>query len=131
MIQFLLNILPTIAGILLGVCYIPQIMKTYKTKDVSSMSLSFWIILNCALLCLVVNAEVVFLTKGVWGLIATEVFNEGLALVMLIMVLKYRKKKAVVFEAPKQEFKGLPQIGFVSSGNTSGNTTDSTSGNAQ
>jgi uncharacterized protein with PQ loop repeat len=129
MIQFLLNILPTIAGILLGVTYIPQIMKTYKTKDVSSMSLSFWIILNCALLCLVVNAEVVFLTKGVWGLIATEVFNEGLALVMLIMVLKYRKKKVV--EQPKEAFKGLAPIGFVSSGNVSGNTVDNTSGNAQ
>jgi uncharacterized protein with PQ loop repeat len=129
MIQFLLNILPTIAGILLGVCYIPQIMKTYKTKDVSSMSLSFWIILNCALLCLVVNAEVVFLTKGVWGLIATEVFNEGLALVMLIMVLKYRKKKVV--EQSKEAFKGLAPIGFVSSGNVSDNTVDNTSGNAQ
>lgn len=92
MINFLLNLLPTIAGILLGICYIPQIAKTYRTKDVESMSTAFWIILNFALTFLVINAVVVFMTSGVWGYMVTEVFNEGLALVTLIMVLKYRKK---------------------------------------
>lgn len=89
--HFLLNLLPTIAGVLLGICYIPQIIKTYKTKDVSSMSLSFWIILNFALSFLVVNSVVVFKTSGVWGYMVTEIFNEGLAFVMLAMVIKYRK----------------------------------------
>jgi uncharacterized protein with PQ loop repeat len=93
--SFLLNLLPTIAGIFLGICYIPQIIKTYKTKDVSSMSLAFWVILNIALTFLVINAVAVFITSGfaVWGYMVTEIFNEGLALVMLIMVAKYRKKK--------------------------------------
>lgn len=90
MLNFLLNLLPNVAGILLGVCYIPQIVKTYKTKNVSSMSLSFWAILNVALTLLVANAVVVFLTKGVWGLVIMESFNELLALVMLILVTKYR-----------------------------------------
>lgn len=91
MINFLLNLLPTIAGILLGICYIPQIVKTYKTKDVESMSTAFWIILNFALSFLVVNAFVVYATSGVWGYLVTETFNEGLAFVTLLMVLKYRK----------------------------------------
>lgn len=91
MTPFLLNILPTIAGIFLGICYIPQIIKTLRTKDVKSLSLPFWIILNIALVFLVINAIVVFRTTGVWGYLVTETFNEGLALVMLILVLKYRK----------------------------------------
>lgn len=92
MLHFLLNILPTIAGVFLGICYIPQIVKTYKSKNVENISFPFWIILNIALSFLVVNAVVVFLTSGVWGYMVTETFNEGLALVMLMLVIKYRKK---------------------------------------
>lgn len=90
--NFLLNLLPSIAGVLLGICYIPQIIKTYKTKNVESMSVAFWIILNIALTFLAINSVVVFKTSGVWGYMLTETFNEGLALVTLIMVLRYRKK---------------------------------------
>jgi uncharacterized protein with PQ loop repeat len=93
MINFLLNLLPTIAGILLGICYIPQIRMTYRTKNVEGMSVAFWIILNFALSFLVVNAIVVFITSGVWGYMVTELFNEGLAFITLMMVLKYRKRK--------------------------------------
>jgi uncharacterized protein with PQ loop repeat len=133
MTNFLLNLLPTIAGILLGICYIPQLFKTYKTKDVRSMSTAFWIILNVALTFLAINAYVVFATSGVWGYAVTETFNEGLALVQLIMVLKYRNNvKPVTMPAVPQKQK----IGFsidvsgnaTVSGNTSGNAT---SGNAQ
>lgn len=66
---------------------------TYKTKNVEGMSLAFWIILNFALSFLVINAIVVYITSGVWGYLLTEIFNEGLAFVTLMMVLKYRKKK--------------------------------------
>lgn len=65
---------------------------TYKTKNVEGMSLAFWIILNFALSFLVINAIVVYITSGVWGYLLTEIFNEGLAFVTLMMILKYRKK---------------------------------------
>lgn len=90
--NFLLNLLPSIAGVILGICYIPQIIKTIKTKNVEGVSLSFWAILNVALTLLVINSIVVFNTTGVWGYMVTEIFNEGLALVMLILVVKYKKK---------------------------------------
>lgn len=90
MLNFLLNFLPTVAGVFLGIGYIPQIYKTYTTKDVTNLSLSFWIILNIALSLLVINAVVVFITSGVWGYMVTESFNESLAAVMLIMVVKYK-----------------------------------------
>lgn len=90
--EFLLNLLPTIGGIILGICYIPQIVKTVKTKDVTGMSLYFWIILSVALLILTVNALAIFIITGVWGYLVTEIFNLGLTLTMLILVGKYRKK---------------------------------------
>lgn len=94
MMNFLVNLLPSIAGIILGICYIPQIKTTYLTKNVEGMSLAFWILLNVALTMLFINAIVVFINSGytVWGYMATELFNEGLAFVMLLMVIRYRKK---------------------------------------
>jgi uncharacterized protein with PQ loop repeat len=89
---FLLNSLATVAGIVLAFCYSPQIKKTLQTKNVEGMSLSFWIILSVALFLLTVNALTVFLLTGVWGYLVTELFNLGLALVMLTLVVKYRKK---------------------------------------
>jgi uncharacterized protein with PQ loop repeat len=91
MSNFLLNLLPTIATVFLTLCYLPQIFRTYKTKDVQSMSLSFWILLNLALTCLLINAIVIFIKFGTWGYALTETLNEGLAFVMLIMVIKYKK----------------------------------------
>lgn len=90
--DFLLNLLPTLAGVVLGACYVPQIIKTVKTKNVDGMSVQFWVLLNIALTMLLINSIVVFINFGTWGYMVTEIFNEGLALVMLILVLKYRKK---------------------------------------
>ena len=88
----LLNLVPSIAGIVLAFCYVPQIMTTLKTKNVEGMDIRFWIILNIALLLLVINAVAIFVVHGTWGYMLTELFNLGLALVMMTLVLKYRKK---------------------------------------
>lgn len=93
--EFLLNYLPTLATIFLVAAYIPQVIKTFKTKDVTGVSLPFWVLINIALTCLLINAFVIFIKFGTYGYLVAELFNEGLALVMLIMVIKYRKKKEV------------------------------------
>lgn len=92
MIYFLLNVLPQIGTVLIGAMYIPQIMKTYKTKDVSSMSFAFWLMLVCALSVLTINAIVVFIVFGTYGFLITEAVNLTLALVVFIQYLKYRNK---------------------------------------
>ena len=90
--QFLLNILPTIATVFLVVAYVPQVVQTFKTKNVEGISLSFWVLINLALTFMLINATKIFFMTGAWGYMVTEIFNEGLALVMLIMVIKYRNK---------------------------------------
>lgn len=88
----LLDYLPILSTIFLTACYLPQLIKTYRTKDVSSISVSFWILLNLALTCLLINAAVIFVKYGTYGYLVAEIINEGFALTMLILVLKYRKK---------------------------------------
>jgi uncharacterized protein with PQ loop repeat len=90
--KILLDVLPLLATVFLTICYFPQIYRIHKTKDVSSMSLSFWIILNLALTCLLINAFVIFVKFGTYGYLITEILNEGLALTVLVQVIKYRKK---------------------------------------
>lgn len=90
--KILLDYLPMVATLFLTLCYVPQIVYIFKTKDVSSMSLAFWVMLNIAILLLTINALVIFIKFGTYGYLITEVLNGGLALAVLILVLKYRKK---------------------------------------
>lgn len=90
--KLLLELLPIIATIFLSICYIPQIVKNYKTKDVSSISLWFWVLLNIALTLMFTNAFMIFNKFGTYGYLITETFNLGLAMIVLIQVLIYRKK---------------------------------------
>lgn len=92
---FLLNGIASVATVFLTAAYVPQIAQTFRTKNVDGISIQFWLILNVALTLLLINAAVVFATTGVWGYLVTEILNEGLAFVMLVMVVKYRKKEAV------------------------------------
>jgi uncharacterized protein with PQ loop repeat len=89
---FLLDVLPLIAGVLLAITYVPQIIKTHKTKDVTGMSVWFWILLIFALMGLTANAITIFILYGTWGYMVTEFFNTGLAIYVLCQVLYYRKK---------------------------------------
>lgn len=89
---FILNILPTIAGILLGICYIPQIRQTLKTKNVEGMNMKFWTLLNIAIIFLFINSVSIFIVFGTWGYMLTELFNLVLAFIMLVLVKKYKKK---------------------------------------
>lgn len=90
--KILLDYLPIAATVFLTVCYLPQIIKTYRTKDVSGISLPFWVFLNVALSLMLVNSIVIFIEFGTWGYMVTEILNEGLAFVMLVMVLRYKKR---------------------------------------
>src|SRR5690625_6475344 len=73
---FLLDYLPIAASVFLTVCYLPQIIKTYRTKDVSGISLPFWVFLNVALSLMLVNSIVIFIEFGTWGYMVTEIIKD-------------------------------------------------------
>ena len=93
MTQVLLNVIPIIATVFLIICYFPQLYKTWKSKDVSGISLSFFVMLNIALTLLLINSILLYTVNGNFGYVVTYIINEGLAFAMLILILKYRKKK--------------------------------------
>lgn len=93
MTAFLENHIANIATFFLVIAYLPQVIKTFKSKNVVGISLPFWVLINIALTCLLINAIFVFLQYGTYGYLIAEAFNESLAFIMLVMVLRYRKRK--------------------------------------
>jgi uncharacterized protein with PQ loop repeat len=91
--KVLLDVLPVGATVFLTICYLPQIYRTYKTKNVESMSISFWVMLNIALTLLLTNAYAIWGLFGTYGYLVTEILNEGLALITLGQVLYYKSKQ--------------------------------------
>lgn len=92
MTNFLLNILPMFGTAALIIFYCFQITKTIKAKSVEGVSLLGWSMLNLALLCMFTNALVIFIKFGTYGFLITETANVGLALVELVLIIKYRKR---------------------------------------
>lgn len=76
------------ASLLLGVSYIPQIVRLFKEKSAAGISLSFWLILDASLVMLFILA----LDAGQRNLIAAQGLNLGLALVVTIQVLYYKRR---------------------------------------
>lgn len=68
--------------------YFPQIIRLIKNKNSQGMNLQFWIILTIGLACvgvnMTINKENIFIQGTQW-------FNVCLALIVLILSIKYRK----------------------------------------
>lgn len=89
---FLLNILPLLMGLLFIPTYVAQIIKTIKTKDVNGISPTFWLLISIILLGLTISTGAVWYYKGTYGNFIVEFVNLSLAVTMLVLVAKYRKK---------------------------------------
>lgn len=89
---FLLNLLPLISGIVLTISYVPQIITTYRTKDVTGIDKRFWILISIALSGLAVSTGAVWYYTGSFGNFITESANAILAIIMLVLVFMYRKR---------------------------------------
>jgi MtN3 and saliva related transmembrane protein len=85
-------IAPSLATILISIAYVPQIVKTYRTKKVDDLSLGFWILINSFLVCMVSNASYLLITANGVGYFVTEIINFVLALTVLSQILYYRKQ---------------------------------------
>lgn len=77
-----------LAGILWGIELIPQIIKTYKTKSVKDISLSFF---SVCLLAYTLYGIGNYLLKN-WAVLISHIPSLILNLVMIIMILIYRRR---------------------------------------
>lgn len=94
------DLIVLIAGVastpLLVVSYVPQIIQLQKTKNAEGINLNFWLILSASLLCFVILAFDGFLATGAWVLLLAQIVNLLLAVVVIIQVIAYSKKKKTV-----------------------------------
>lgn len=94
--KFMLEIAPTISGVLIVISYWPQIWTTLSTKDVSGQSVSFWILLCLSLLGFTIQQAGMIIfrenkeeTPVLSGVIA-QGLNLAFALIMLVLVVWFK-----------------------------------------
>lgn len=111
-VLFSTKIATVIASYIVVIAYTPQLWKSYKTKDVSGISLPFWILMNIFLFCMFNNATALWVTThsaGSFGYFITEGLNWGFAIAQLYFVVKYgkedRKAKRIAKKKAKAEKK--------------------------
>ncbi len=86
----LIGTLLQIAGSLtLLYSYLPQIIQLIKTKETKGMNIQFWLVLTFGLVCITGN---MVLSKVPLFILATQGANALLALITLILVVKYKRK---------------------------------------
>ena len=84
-----IEIVGWIATISLGMCGIPQLWKTWRTKkadDISKWFLGLWFVGEIA------GVTYTILAKKGWPLIINYSFNFSLLLILITLVYRYRKK---------------------------------------
>lgn len=83
---------PLIASIVIVPAYLPQAIKTQKLKDVSGISIWFWILINIFLLCMWTNSLASYIYDGRLGYFITESLNWAFAIWVLGQVVVFGRK---------------------------------------
>lgn len=91
--EIIVSIAKVLATPLLALGYIPQIISLYKTKKTEGISINFWYILNLGLLCMFILSLDIFVGTGSVSMLIAQSFNLGLAIVVMVQVIYYRKNK--------------------------------------
>lgn len=82
-----IEILGLVAAVLTTSGFLPQIVKTWKTKDVSSLSLPMYLVLCTGM--------VLWLIYGVltnsFALVAANTVSSSLTFLLVVFILKYKK----------------------------------------
>jgi len=89
-----IEIIGLIAATLTTAAYVPQVIKTWKTKDVKSMSLSMYIVMF--------SGVAMWFTYGVLlnslAIVLANIVTGGLTFTLIFLKIKYRKRTNVLTE---------------------------------
>lgn len=69
--------------------FLPQIYKLFKNKNSDGMNLQYWSILTIGLTCIAINLAINKVNYFIQG---TQWLNIVLALIVLVLSVKYRKQ---------------------------------------
>lgn len=95
MTTFILEYLPLVATLLVMACYVPQIRKIQKEKEVAvkGMAWGYWVMINMALVLMLINSVAMFIKYGTYGYMIKEIFDVALCSTVLILMVKHKPKK--------------------------------------
>ena len=82
----LINTIGTIAAIISTASFVPQVWHTFKTRDVSGISLSMYSVFTVGVSCWLVYG----LLLGAWPIIIANAITLTLAISILVMKLRFR-----------------------------------------
>lgn len=83
------NIAQVLGSCTLVYSYFPQLIKLIKSKSSAGMNIQFWVILTAGLACIGTNLTIANVNLFIQ---LTQWFNVILALMTLILVIKYKPK---------------------------------------
>ncbi|MEM7186219.1 MAG: SemiSWEET transporter [Bacteroidota bacterium] len=82
------EILGFVAAVFTTSGFLPQVIKTWRTKNVNALSLTMYLVLFTGMFLWLVYG----IYKNSLALIASNVVSCGLTLSLIIFILKYKKK---------------------------------------
>ncbi len=100
------NLLICIAGIIWGIELIPQMIKTYKSKNVDGISLLFFSMCLFAYLCYMTGSYLLQQWIILFSHLPSLIFN----FTMVCMIIKYKKKKNKTIVLSEKTFDLLNNI---------------------
>ena len=92
------NIAQVLGSATLVYAYFPQIYSLVRYKNADGMNLQFWTILTIALACIGVNLSISGVNYFIQG---TQWFNVLLALIVLLLSIKFQKAKKTAIKNNK------------------------------
>ncbi len=82
----LINTIGTAAAIISTASFVPQVWQTFKTRDVSGISLGMYSVFTVGVSCWLVYG----LLLGAWPIIIANAITLTLAISILVMKLRFR-----------------------------------------
>lgn len=89
---FAFVVAPFVASCVIVPAYLPQAIKTQRLKDVSGISIWFWILINVFLFCMWTNSLASWIYDGRLGYFITETLNWAFAIWVLGQCIVFGKK---------------------------------------
>lgn len=84
-----IEIIGLVAAVFTTSGFLPQVIKTWKTKNVRALSLTMYLVLFTGMFLWLIYG----IYKDSLALIAANVFSCGLTLSIIIFILKYRNRE--------------------------------------
>lgn len=81
-----IDLIGSLAAVLTTVSFVPQAWHTFKTRDVSGISLGMYGVFTAGIACWLVYGWLL----GAWPIVIANCITLALALAILVMKLRYR-----------------------------------------